>query len=106
MQSRVSAVARDEGLKFRVCGNVARLIERIGEETVATIFVDLQTPGLILEELASAIGGEDFPQTIAFAQHVEEQLLADARIDGIDSVMTRGQFSRELPRLIRSANSG
>ena len=64
------------------------------------IFVDLQTPDLSLSELQSALSFENAPRTVAFAQHVEEQLLADAQLDCIDAVLTRGQFSRELPNLV------
>ena len=100
MQSSASAAARGAGVKLRTCGSVVRLIERLDEESVVGIFVDLQTPDLKLDELAAALSSEKAPRTIAFAQHVEEQLLADANIQCIAAVLTRGRFSRELPSLI------
>ena len=100
MQSSASAAARDQGIKFRACRSVERLVERMGEETVAGIFIDLQTPDLSLPDLRKALSIENAPRTLAFAQHVEEQLLADAQMDCIEAVLTRGQFSRELPNLI------
>lgn len=102
MQSSASSAARASATKLRGCTSVAKLVERLGEESVAAIFVDLQTPGLNLDELAEALDFEHAPKTVAFAQHVEEQLLSEADIPCIDKVLTRGQFSRELPNLITS----
>ena len=101
MQSSASAAARDAGYRLRACGSVGRLTERLVEEApIAGIFVDLQTPELSMEELAQALDIDQAPSTIAFAQHVEEELLANAKIDCIDAILTRGQFSRELPALV------
>lgn len=102
MQSSASAAARGAGIKFRACGSVARLHQRLGEESVAAIFINLQTPDLDLDELGHALNIGDRPTTIAFAQHVEAELLADAKINCVDSVLTRGQFSHQLPNLIAS----
>lgn len=101
VQSSVSAVGRAEGLKIRACRSASRLAERmVEEESVAGIFIDLQTPDLSMQELADVLSPEDASRSIAFAQHVEEQLLADANMPCIGKVLTRGQFSRGLAELV------
>ena len=39
---------------------------------------------------------------VAFASHVQGQLIADARAAGCDSVLARSAFTRQLPQLLRS----
>lgn len=39
---------------------------------------------------------------VAFVSHVQEQLIADARAAGCDSVLARSAFTRQLPELLRS----
>ena len=101
VQSSASAAVRGAGFKLRACGSVVRLVERAAEESpVIGVFVDLQTPGLNIEELGAALERLHVPKTVAFAQHVEVDLLANANVASIDAVLTRGQFSRDLPSLV------
>ena len=39
---------------------------------------------------------------IGFVSHVQEQIIADARAAGCDSVMARSAFTQQLPNLLRS----
>ncbi len=39
---------------------------------------------------------------LAFVSHVQEQLIADARAAGCDSVLARSAFTRQLPQLLGS----
>ena len=101
IQSNASAAARGEGFKLRACGSVQRLSERYHEEeSVVAVFVDLQTPELNIEQLDQALSQIKVTQAIAFAQHVEDELLANARVENIDAVLTRGQFNHRLPQLV------
>jgi DNA-binding NarL/FixJ family response regulator len=38
---------------------------------------------------------------LAFAGHLESQLMADAQVAGADQVVTNGQISAQLPALVR-----
>ena len=39
---------------------------------------------------------------VAFVSHVQEQLIADARAAGCETVLARSAFTRQLPELLRS----
>ena len=59
-------------------------------------------PGLDIGVLIERLSAFDKPpRAIAFAQHVEEELIAMARAGGFESVLTRGQFSRDLPAIVK-----
>ena len=106
IQSNASAAARSEGFKLRACGSLQRLSERYREEeSVAAVLVDLQTPELEIERLNQTLSQVQVLRTIAFAQHVEEELLANAQIENIDLVLTRGQFNHQLPQLVAELKS-
>ena len=42
---------------------------------------------------------------IGFVSHVQEQLIADARAAGCDSVMARSAFTQQLPQLLKNLAS-
>lgn len=106
MQSSQSAAASRRGLRLVTLSNVADAVEQINHHPVAALFVDLQMRGLDTTDLIRQLQTlPDPPKTIAFAQHVEQDLLDAVRGSVIDHVMTRGQFNHRLPQLIGELES-
>ncbi len=101
IQSSAAANAREHGVALETTTNVQQVVESLAGGNVELLLLDLQTPNLDLTQLLSTLSSmESRPATIAFAQHVEVQLLKSANKPMIDQVMTRGQFSRNLPDII------
>ena len=101
VQSNASAAARRSGMELRSVGSIDAAIEKIDTEPVVALLVDLQTPGLVVEELLRKLGmSETKLTTYAFAQHVEEELLSAAKEGLFKAVLTRGQFVNRLPQII------
>ncbi|MEM7456136.1 MAG: hypothetical protein AAF456_17455 [Planctomycetota bacterium] len=105
MSSNASSAARDKGVKFRFIKTIDRALELIDENEVSHLLIDLQTPGLDTGELKEKLDTLDpskRPRMLAYAQHVETELLGKAADAGLDAVMTRGQFHHNLKELINS----
>ena len=99
IQSAVSSVARESGKKFKATTKPHRLADLAGDADV--FLIDLQLPEMEIDELLSVLSGiENRPRTIAFAQHVNVDLLASADSEFIDQVMTRGQFNKSIPNIV------
>ncbi len=106
---KVSSTARTAGVEYQSYSRVDRLLESIAPSPnrggpSGCVFVDLQLPGLPIEELVRQLR-EFGPrlQVIAYAQHVKRELLEQARAAGPDQVLTRGQFDQQVVRLVQSA---
>lgn len=83
--------------------SVPRLRELVKENEIRLLMVDLQTPGLKLDDLFLILSESGLLSiTVAFAQHVNVEVLEEARLQFPD-VMTRGQFNAKLPKLLMDA---
>lgn len=105
--SAASSHARDAGQKFKFVGSMDRVvhfvkagIESDDEKKVDLLLVDLQTPDFSLDDFDQASGDVELPNSAAFAQHVNVELLKAARDSKIDQVFTRGQFNGSLAQII------
>ena len=80
--------------------------EVLQTEGVTAFFVDLQTPGFDPDDFMERLNesGVRVP-TVVFAQHVEERLLELFRDQEGLKVLTRGQYSFQLPGLIADYES-
>jgi DNA-binding response OmpR family regulator len=103
IQSSVSAAAKPLGLVLRSFSNTSSAASAVlSGESVDIVVVDLQTPGLSLHEVRRFVAESgQRPAVIAFAQHVENELLDSASILDDAIVLTRGQFSRQLPAILQ-----
>ncbi len=102
LTSTAEAAARKSGLTYRMVPNLQRLADLITELTeIDLVLVDLQLPGLNFSQLESAM--EQLPQRprklVAYAQHVNVDLLNQAQDSIFDAVMTRGQINGSLESL-------
>ncbi len=91
--SRVRSAATEAGLEFRLAGNLPDDLHL----NASHIIVDLSTRSKAIDGLIEACETR-FPnaEVIAYAPHVQIQRLRDARLQGIPTVLTRGQFNDAL----------
>ena len=102
--SKVSAVARRLDISVQFAGSRQALLDAAMSRP-DLIIVDLEAEGVdplgVVGELRSLAppGG---PRLIAFASHVRETALRQAREAGYDDVLTRGGLAAGLPALLAS----
>ena len=100
--SQVSQAARARGATVQMVNRLEPLFEQI-DDTTALIILDLQSGNWSANDFGERFKNPtDFPPVVAYAQHVHEDLLAEAHRVGIEAVLTRGQFTREVNRLLDS----
>lgn len=101
-QSKISGTAAHLGVPVR-CVRTTK--ECRGEvRDAATLFVDLTiSDAELMDFLAEVVRGYPQVDVIAFFPHVDADIARVARAAGVAKVMTRGQFSEQLPHLMASA---
>jgi CheY-like chemotaxis protein len=103
MSSSAGAVARANSVTLKTVASAAKAIEWLREHQASLLLVDLQLNGLNLDELTAGIGDlpdASRPHSIAYAQHVNVELLQQGQQAGFDEVVTRGQMNRGLGELL------
>lgn len=94
--SRVKASAERAGKHFQLSdslpdGNL---------DTVAFVIVDLSTRSGVLSNIAEQCAARcPSAKLIAYGPHVQVDKLDAARAAGVETVMTNGQFDREISRM-------
>ncbi len=100
LASSVRAAAAANGHAIQFSRRLDDLAEAIRAGGVTKVLVDLQTPGLDLEDLQAVVASAGEVPVILYAQHVLEPLLEfAAQLPGV-TVLTRGQFSRAVRELL------
>ena len=100
--SKVSGTARQLGISFQLAGSRQALLEA-ARSRPDLIIVDLDADSVdplgVVGELRS-LAPSGAPRLIAFASHVRETVLQQAREAGYDDVLTRGALAANLPGLL------
>lgn len=78
------------------------------QEEWSLLLVDLASSPTSAAEVAAAVGQGRQPGQVlvAFGPHVQESLLEEARAAGFDRVLTRGQFTAQLPAILAGVPAG
>jgi hypothetical protein len=100
LSSTVSGFASAAGRSFRSALSVDEAVGLIGQYDHCLLLVDLGLMGLDVVELAQQIPVELLTNAVAYGPHVHEEKLAAATAAGFGRVMSRGQFSAQVGRLI------
>ena len=95
--SRISAEARAQQVAVKIIRDPARL----NDESGARLIVDLNQDGAI--EAASAWKGRCGGDVLGFVSHVDSETIAKAKEQGIDHIVSRGQFTASLADILRGA---
>lgn len=100
--SKVSGTARQLGISVQLAGSRQALLEA-AHSRPDLIIVDLDADSVdplgVVGELRS-LAPSGAPRLIAFASHVRETVLQQARDAGYDEVLTRGALAANLPGLL------
>ncbi|MEL7496036.1 MAG: response regulator [Planctomycetota bacterium] len=106
LASTASSHGKQHQVKVAQVGSVEKALKVIKENRPHVFLVDLQVPKLNVAELGeqiAALADAVAPLTIAYAQHVEVELLESAKQAGFDQVLTRGQLNSQLGRIVADA---
>lgn len=88
-----------------VTGDSRSGADAIAKTEPRAIILDLNSRGLNALDWIKALKADPATHAIrlvAFASHVQEQLISAARAAGCDSVMARSAFTQQLPKLLRN----
>lgn len=101
-QSRIASVVRSLGSDLIVTRSIEALKDKLPPSTQPSLAVfDLSFRGLDLESTIPQLR-MDYPATklIAYGPHVDVERLQQATDLGVDEVMTRGQFDRNMASIL------
>ncbi|XZE21945.1 hypothetical protein SH449x_001859 [Pirellulaceae bacterium SH449] len=102
-QSKVSGAVRNAGKQLIVDRSVERLVERADANSVKLVLIDLSLQPLDLTHaVASLRDSFGNASILAFGAHVDVARLEEAQRAGADSVLTRGQFDRDMNEIVQS----
>lgn len=95
--SRVAATARAHGLALRSAKSSQELSIFCEQSAPACVIIDLNLPGLDIDQLAHALGQlQPRPTLVGYGSHVDAASLNQARAAGLDVVWPRSKFAEEL----------
>ena len=106
---RVQNMAAPSGCETRQVMTVDRLNEEMADGETVLVLVDLEADPEFWGDAVRAIlaSGEARPQVVGYGGHTNTAMLQRAEEVGCDMVLTKGQFSRDLGKLIgEAAQSG
>ena len=103
---RIQNLAAPSGCETRQVMSVDRLNEEMSDGETALVLVDLEADPDFWGEAVSTIlaRGESRPQIVGYGGHTNTVMLQKAEEAGCDLVLTKGQFSRDLVKLIADAS--
>lgn len=103
-QSKIAGTAAQLGVPVQCVRTVEQCRRNLGLATTLMVDMTVSEPGL-LDFLAEAVRTNPQLITIAFFPHVESGIARAARDAGVSKVLTRSQFSEQLPELLKVAGA-
>lgn len=103
LSSTVSGYAASAGASFKAVSTTAEVAEQMADREDVLLLVDLGCPGLDVNALVAVIPEPTLKKSVAYGPHVHIQKLQAATDAGFGQVLSRGQFTAKVGRLI-SAN--
>ena len=102
---RIRNVAEPHGCDTRQVMNVDRLHDELDEGTPVLVLVDLEADHDFWKQAVKTVlaVGTPRPQIVGYGGHTNVPMLQKAEAVGCDLVLTKGQFSRDLGKLIAEA---
>ena len=96
--SRVRGTAESLGGIITMVKTPSALVEMLRVNPAQCVILDLQSPGLVIEEFVAELKRlTPELQIIGYGSHVEAETLRKARAAGCDVVMPRSAFVQRLP---------
>jgi len=103
LSSTVSGFAASAGLKFCSALTADEVAAFVAAADNVLLLVDLGAPNLDVGELANSVSEAVLQTAVAYGPHVHTERLAAAQQAGFGQVMSRGQFSAQVGRMISDA---
>ena len=95
--SRITATATAAGVSFRIMRSAADLLAQAAQVTPRCVLLDLQNPGLPIEDTVAQLKRlHPAPTIVAYGSHVDAETLRRARDAGCDVAWPRSKFVEEL----------
>jgi len=102
-RSRIDAVAEALGTEVAYASDLEQALTRCGEIKPASVLVDFSDTAFSSAEAGVKIrAGAPQARLIAFASHVDLRSLNAARDVGFDLTLSRSEFTRRLPELLKA----
>lgn len=110
--TKIGVTARAGDIASRPARDLAALTNRLqrvddgrANAPVSAVIVDMDHDEAVPLIIAARGHAPNLP-IVAFGSHVAVEQLAAARTHGADTVMSRGQFTAELPGLLKRLSEG
>ena len=102
---RIQNIAAPSGCNTRQVMTIDRLKEEMADGETVLVLVDLEAnPDFWGEAVGRVLAsGPSRPQVVGYGGHTNTAMLQKAEEAGCDLVLTKGQFSRDLSKLIAEA---
>jgi CheY-like chemotaxis protein len=104
--SKIAEVAKTLGVAHVGAREVATLLERARATPPSLVIVDMSARGVDAAEAIRMLRADPATQAariVAFLPHERDDWMAAARAAGASDVLTRGQLSKQLPKLVAGA---
>ena len=102
---RIQNIAAPSGCNTRQVMTIDRLKEEMADGETVLVLVDLEADPDFWGEAVGRVlaSGPSRPQVVGYGGHTNTEMLQRAEEAGCDLVLTKGQFSRDLAKLIAEA---
>lgn len=95
--SRIRGTAEALGLRVQTARTPDELLRLAAAEPPRCVILDLQNPGLRIEEVVASLKAQTPPpRVVGYGSHVDTATLKRARDAGCDAVWPRSKFVKEL----------
>ena len=98
--SKVTGTATVLGLRINIVSSIATLAEAAAAKECRCVLIDLECQGMSAADIVAALPTDNRPRLIGFGSHVLTALFDSAQAAGFDELLSRGQFTADLPRLL------
>ena len=93
--SRIQNAAEMSGWRLQMLPTEQSVVDFIGNNEYQLVIIDLAC-GEFSAQNAMQIFEDDEPRIIAYASHVQEAMIEEAKLSGCDLVLTRGQLDAQV----------
>ena len=98
--ARIRAAAQQAGATVVLAKNPADLLEQLRRHQARLIILDLDRRGMNITDVVREIKAISASNILAYASHVREDAIREAREAGADRVMARGAFAGKLAEIL------
>ena len=98
--ARIRAAAEQAGIAVTIAKSPDDLLAKLDDEQVCLIILDLDRRALAIGDVVARIRAKSNAQILAYVSHVREDAIAAARAAGVDRVMARGAFAKQVVEIL------